>query len=109
MLLDPQLQRHTGRQREGGYGESVGIEQVRRGLAGGFPRPPSDEAWIGNDAAVLDESRGSLLLAPDLTAAGVHADLDLMGQSHSRGIMSRCRLRICATGATNRTDPAPSC
>ncbi|MGD0321878.1 MAG: thiamine-phosphate kinase [Acidimicrobiales bacterium] len=61
------------------HGEFAAIERIRQGLAGRFGGPPSGEVWIGDDAAVLDEQGGSLLLTTDLTVAGVHADLDLMG------------------------------
>jgi thiamine-monophosphate kinase len=60
-------------------GEFAAIERIRRGLAGRFGGPPSGEVWIGDDAAVLGEQEGSLLLTTDLTVAGVHADLGVMG------------------------------
>lgn len=63
-------------------GEFAAIERIRLALARGFPTPPDGETWIGDDAAVLvaDGSR-RLLLATDLTVAGVHADLGVMSLS----------------------------
>jgi thiamine-monophosphate kinase len=44
-----------------------------------IPGPPAGEVWIGDDAAVLGSVAGKVLLTTDLTVAGVHADLDLVG------------------------------
>lgn len=46
-------------------GEFAAIERIRRL----FPSPPPGQAWIGDDAAVLDDG---LLLAVDTVVAGVH-------------------------------------
>src|SRR5579863_6058196 len=58
-----------------GQGEFVAIERLRRRL----PAPPPGETWIGDDAAVLAPRPGPLVLTTDLSVAGVHADLDLVG------------------------------
>ena len=56
-------------------GELAAIEAIRRGL----PRPPEGETWIGDDAAVVaDSSGGLLLLAADAVVEGVHFDLGLV-------------------------------
>jgi len=60
-------------------GEFAAIERIRRGLAGRFGEAPPGEVWIGDDAAVLGEHRGSLLFTTDLSVAGVHSDLAVMG------------------------------
>jgi len=60
-------------------GEFAAIERIRRGLDRRQPRPAPGEVWIGDDAAVLSDPNGILLLATDLTVAGVHADLEIMG------------------------------
>ena len=56
-------------------GEFAIIDRWRRRL----PGPPSGQVWIGDDAAVLGATAGTLLLTTDMAVAGVHADLDLMG------------------------------
>lgn len=48
-----------------GVGEFAAIRRIRRL----FPEAPPGQAWIGDDAAVLD---GGLLLAIDTVVAGVH-------------------------------------
>lgn len=48
-------------------------------LAARLPPAPPGETWIGDDAAVVAPPAGPLLLATDLTVAGVHADLALVG------------------------------
>ncbi len=58
-----------------GGGEFAVIEALRRRL----PGPPGGEVWIGDDAAVLAPVDGVLLLTTDLSVAGVHGDLDLIG------------------------------
>ncbi len=58
-----------------GDGEFAAIERLRRRL----PAPPPGETWIGDDAAVLVPRPGPLVLTTDLSVAGVHADLDLIG------------------------------
>jgi thiamine-monophosphate kinase len=60
-------------------GEFAAIGRIRRRLEGRFPGPRPGEVWIGDDAAVLDDLGGRLLLSTDLTVAGVHADLEVMG------------------------------
>ena len=50
-------------------GEFAAIERIRRL----FPSPPPGQAWIGDDAAVLDDG---LLLAVDTVVAGVHFRAD---------------------------------
>jgi thiamine-monophosphate kinase len=55
-------------------GEPAAIERVRALL----PGPPRGEIWIGDDAAVVAGAK-RLLLTTDLSVAGVHADLDLIG------------------------------
>jgi thiamine-monophosphate kinase len=42
-----------------------------------LPRPPGDEVWIGDDAAVLRGPSGPLLLAADTVVEGVHANLSI--------------------------------
>jgi thiamine-monophosphate kinase len=66
-----------GRSETGGGndGEFSAIERLRRRL----PGPPAGEVWIGDDAAVLGPTPGRLLLTTDLSVAGVHADLELIG------------------------------
>ena len=59
----------------GNGGEFSAIERLRRRL----PGPPPGEVWIGDDAAVLGPIPGRLLLTTDLSVAGVHADLELIG------------------------------
>ena len=56
-------------------GEFAAIERLRRAL----PGPPAGEVWIGDDAAVLGPGHGRILLTTDLSVAGVHADLALIG------------------------------
>ena len=56
-------------------GEFAAIDRLRRRL----PGPPPGEVWIGDDAAVLGARPGRLLLTTDLSVAGVHADLALIG------------------------------
>lgn len=58
-----------------GRGELAAIERLRRLL----PAAPTDQTWIGDDAAVVAPPGGSLLLAADAVVAGVHADLSLVG------------------------------
>jgi thiamine-monophosphate kinase len=58
-------------------GEIAAIERIHRTL----PLPPSDEVWIGDDAAVLRGQAGPLLVSVDLTVGGVHADLELVSVS----------------------------
>ena len=59
----------------GNGGEFAAIDRLRRRL----PGPPAGEVWIGDDAAVLGPGPGPLLLTTDLSVAGVHADLALIG------------------------------
>jgi thiamine-monophosphate kinase len=61
--------------RGGRGGEFAAIERLRRRL----PGPPPGEVWIGDDAAVLGPREGRLILSTDLSVAGVHADLELIG------------------------------
>ncbi|HEY5251442.1 MAG TPA: thiamine-phosphate kinase [Acidimicrobiales bacterium] len=56
-------------------GEFAIIDRLKHRL----PGPPAGEVWIGDDAAVIEGSAGWLLLSTDMTVAGVHADLGLMG------------------------------
>ncbi len=56
-------------------GEIAAIERIRAAL----PGAPPGQVWIGDDSAVLPGIRSQMLLATDLTVAGVHADLDLVG------------------------------
>lgn len=60
-------------------GEFAAIERVRRSLSRRFPAVPPGETWIGDDCAVLGYGGGPLLFATDLTVAGVHGDLELVG------------------------------
>jgi thiamine-monophosphate kinase len=59
----------------GAGGERAAIERLRRRL----PGPPPGQVWIGDDAAVLGERPGELVVTTDLTVAGVHGDLESMG------------------------------
>ena len=59
----------------GNGGEFAAIERLRRRL----PGPPATEVWIGDDAAVLAETRGRIILTTDVSVAGVHGDLELIG------------------------------
>jgi thiamine-monophosphate kinase len=59
-------------------GEFEAIERIRLLLSGSFLAPAGD-VWIGDDAAVLKVKDGFVLLCTDLTVAGVHADLDVVG------------------------------
>jgi thiamine-monophosphate kinase len=68
----PRGQAETGR---GNRGEFAAIERLRRRL----PGPPTGEVWIGDDAAVLGPVEGRLVLTTDLSVAGVHGDLALIG------------------------------
>lgn len=56
-------------------GEFEAIERLRRRL----PGPPEGEVWIGDDAAVLGPGAGPIVLSTDLSVAGVHADLGVLG------------------------------
>jgi thiamine-monophosphate kinase len=56
-------------------GEFAAIARIARRL----PGPPPGELWLGDDAAVLGEVAGSLVLSTDLAVAGVHGDLGLIG------------------------------
>ena len=60
-------------------GEFALIDRLRRRL----PGPPAGEVWIGDDAAVLGPvgggAGGGVLLTTDMSVAGVHADLGLVG------------------------------
>lgn len=42
-----------------------------------LPGPPTEEIWVGDDAAVVRPPTGLLLLAADTLVEGVHADLGL--------------------------------
>lgn len=55
--------------------ETTVIERLRSRL----PPAPRGEVWAGDDAAVVREGHGPMLLAADLVVAGVHADLELVG------------------------------
>lgn len=68
----PRGQSETG---GGKGGEFAAIERLRRL----FPGPPAGEVWIGDDAAVLGPRQGRLVLTTDLSVAGVHADLEVIG------------------------------
>jgi thiamine-monophosphate kinase len=56
-------------------GEFAIIDRLKHRL----PGPPAGEVWIGDDAAVVAVGGGTMLLTTDLSVAGVHADLDLLG------------------------------
>jgi thiamine-monophosphate kinase len=56
-------------------GEFAIIDRLRHRL----PGPPAGEVWIGDDSAVLGPGAGQTLLTTDMSIAGVHADLALMG------------------------------
>lgn len=58
-----------------GRGEFAAIGRIMRRL----PAPPIGEVWIGDDAAVVGSDAGHILLTTDMSVAGVHADLDLVG------------------------------
>ena len=59
----------------GNSGEFAAIERLRRRL----PGPPAGQVWIGDDAAVFGPSDRRLVMTTDLSVAGVHADLALIG------------------------------
>lgn len=61
--------------RGGTEGEFAVIDRWKKRL----PGPPPGEIWIGDDAAVVGADPGQSLLTTDMTVAGVHADLGLMG------------------------------
>jgi len=56
-------------------GEFAAIERLLHRL----PGPPAGEVWIGDDAAVVGPAGAQTLLTTDMTIAGVHADLALVG------------------------------
>jgi thiamine-monophosphate kinase len=56
-------------------GEFAAIARIARRL----PGPPPGELWLGDDAAVLGQVTGTLVLSTDLAVAGVHGDLGLIG------------------------------
>jgi thiamine-monophosphate kinase len=56
-------------------GEFAIVDRLRHRL----PGPPEGEVWIGDDAAVVGGNGGPLLLTTDMSIAGVHADLGLLG------------------------------
>jgi thiamine-monophosphate kinase len=56
-------------------GEFAVIDRLQRRL----PGPPAGEVWIGDDSAVVGAGPSPTLLTTDMTIAGVHADLALMG------------------------------
>jgi thiamine-monophosphate kinase len=66
-----------GRSETGGgnSGEFAAVERLRRRL----PGPPAGEVWIGDDAAVLAPTPGRIVFTTDLSVAGVHADLEVIG------------------------------
>jgi thiamine-monophosphate kinase len=66
-----------GRPETGGGkgGEFAAIDRLRRRL----PGPPPGEVWIGDDAAVLGPRGGRTVFTTDLSVAGIHADLRLIG------------------------------
>ncbi len=59
----------------GNRGEFAAIERLRSRLGD----PPAGEVWIGDDAAVLGPHQGRVVLTTDLSVAGVHGDLRLIG------------------------------
>jgi thiamine-monophosphate kinase len=79
----PQLRRHRPEvvaMTTGGApgGEFAIIDRLKRRL----PPPPVGEVWIGDDAAVVLSpvgGGGRVLLTTDMSVAGVHADLGLVG------------------------------
>ncbi len=84
----PKLSGTQSDREEAGKGEFAAIEMIRqvlgeaarKGGVGGAPMSPlAGEVWIGDDSAVLEQDGDRLLLTSDLTVAGVHADLDLLG------------------------------
>ena len=56
-------------------GEFAIVDRLRHRL----PGPPAGEVWIGDDAAVLGPHGAQTLLTTDMSVAGVHADLSLVG------------------------------
>ncbi len=71
-----------------GENSSSGEFEVIERLRSQLPGPPPGEVWIGDDAAVLGWPHGDgsdgrdgeqLLITTDLSVAGVHGDLALMG------------------------------
>jgi thiamine-monophosphate kinase len=62
-------------------GEFATLMRLTSQLASDVPRlrPAAGETWIGDDAAVLEQRSGWLLLATDTVVEGVHADLSLTG------------------------------
>lgn len=60
-------------------GEFAAIERIRARLEA-YAVPGPGEVWIGDDAAVLGIDGGRrLLLTTDVSVAGVHGDLDVVG------------------------------
>ncbi len=56
-------------------GEFAFIDRLMHRL----PGPPPGEVWIGDDAAVIGPPGDRTLLTTDMSIAGVHADLGLVG------------------------------
>jgi thiamine-monophosphate kinase len=56
-------------------GEFAVIDRLKHRL----PGPPPGETWIGDDTAVVASTAAQILLTTDMTIAGVHGDLALMG------------------------------
>ncbi|HUC37290.1 MAG TPA: thiamine-phosphate kinase [Acidimicrobiales bacterium] len=60
-------------------GEFAAIERIRQALRGRLGDPPPSDVWMGDDSAVLGEVHGRLLLTTDVSVAGVHGDLEVVG------------------------------
>jgi thiamine-monophosphate kinase len=61
-----------------GAGEDAAVSRIAALLEQGSGPAPTDEVWIGDDAAVVAPPLGRLVLATDAVVAGVHADLALV-------------------------------
>lgn len=52
--------------------------RIAAALGGASGTPPPGDVWIGDDAAVVAQPDGRLVLSTDAVVAGVHADLSLV-------------------------------
>ncbi len=59
--------------------EDAVVRRLTSIFAAGSGAPPAGEVWIGDDAAVVAQPAGRLVLCCDAVVAGVHADLSFVG------------------------------